>query len=245
MNFNLVIPAFFAGILTFLAPCTLPLVPGYLALISGTNLDDPNAKRKVFLNGLAFVLGFSLVFIILGTLIGIIGQALTPYRVWLTRIAGLFVIIFGFFILNIIKIPFLAKETGGLKAPAPFARGKPLTSLALGAAFATGWTPCVGPILASILLLASTATTVWQGTLLLFVFSVGLAIPFLLIAFGIGRAAALIARLSAILNYVSIVGGVFLIGLGLLLLTNNMALLIAKGYQLLQFINYDRIVNFL
>lgn len=245
MNTVLILPAFFAGILTFLAPCTLPLVPGYLAFISGTSLDDPNARRKVFFNGLAFVVGFSLIFVILGTLVGILGQALTPYRIWLTRIAGVFVIIFGLFMLNVIKIPFLLKETGSLKTPAPFARGKPLTSAALGAAFATGWTPCVGPILASILLLASTTTTALQGAFLLTIFSAGLAIPFLLVAIGIGRASTAIAKLSNVLRYLEAVGGVFLILLGILLFTNQWYWLVAKGYQLFRFINYDKIINFL
>lgn len=252
MNTALIFPAFFAGLLTFLAPCTLPLVPGYLAFISGASLTDlqnsqkaASAKRKVFLNGLAFVVGFSLIFIFFGSLAGFLGSSLAIYRIWLTRIAGIFVIVFGLFMLNVLRIPFLLRETGGLKVSRVFERGKPLNSLILGSSFGIGWTPCVGPILASILLLASTSTTAWQGAALLSVFSAGLAIPFLLIALGIGAASRLIARFGRILNYASVIGGIFLIGLGILLFTNQWYWLVAKGYQLFKFINYDKLINFL
>lgn len=252
MEYSLVIPAFIAGILTFLAPCTLPLVPGYLGFISGTSLEDlkdpsksKGARWKIFLNGLFFIVGFSAVFIIMGTLIGFVGaQFLAPYRLWLGRIGGIFVIIFGLFMLNILKIPFLARETQ-FRAPAVFERGKPVNSLILGSAFAFGWTPCVGPILGSILLLASTSTTALQGGLLLTIFSAGLAIPFLLIAIGIGSASQYIQNISHYLNVVSVVGGIFLIFLGILLLTDNIGLLISYGYQIFQFIEYDRLLDYL
>ncbi len=252
MDFSLFIPAFIAGLLTFLAPCTLPLVPGYLGFISGASLGelkDPMRSRqvrlKIFLNGLFFVLGWTLVFTILGTLIGFIGGAvLAPYRLWLARIGGAFVIIFGLFMLNIIRLPFLAREAR-LKVPPIFERGRPVNSLILGSAFGLGWTPCVGPILGSILLLASTTATALQGALLLSIFSLGLAIPFLAIAVGIGSASNFIERHSGFLNSISVVGGLFLIFLGILLLTNNMALLISYGYQLFQFINYERLLDYL
>lgn len=252
MEFSLIIPAFIAGFLTFLAPCTLPLVPGYLGFISGASLEDlkdpeksKKARWKIFLNGLFFMLGFSAVFIIMGTLVGFIGAAfLVPYRLWLGRIGGVFVIIFGLFMLNILKIPFLMREKQ-LKAPALFNRGNPTNSFILGSAFAFGWTPCVGPILGSILLLASTSTSALQGALMLTIFSAGLAIPFLLIAIGIGSASRYIQNISKYLNVVSIVGGIFLIFIGTLLLTGNMALLISWGYRLFQFINYDRLLDYL
>jgi len=251
MDASLIIPAFIAGILTFLAPCTLPLVPGYLGFISGSSLADLNdptkAKRvrwNVFLNGLMFVIGFSAIFIILGTLAGFAGRALAPYQLWLTRIGGVFVIIFGLFMLNILKLPFLAQTTQ-FKTPKLFQGGRPVNSLILGSAFAFGWTPCVGPILASILLLASTTTTALQGAFLLFIFSLGLAIPFLLIAIGIGSAAKYISKITKYLNVVSMIGGAFLVFLGILLLTNNTNLLISWGYQLLEFINYGELTKFL
>lgn len=252
MDFSLIIPAFIAGMLTFLAPCTLPLVPGYLGFISGASLDDlkdpEKAKRarwKIFLNGFFFMLGFSVVFIILGTLVGFIGATLlVPYRLWLGRIGGIFVIVFGLFMLNVLKIPFLAREKQW-KAPALFERGKPINSFILGSAFAFGWTPCVGPILGSILLLASTSTSALQGALMLTIFSAGLAVPFLLIAIGIGSASRNIQNISKYLNVISIIGGVFLIFLGALLVSGNIGLLISYGYRLLQFINYDRLLDYL
>lgn len=252
MEFSLIIPAFIAGILTFLAPCTLPLVPGYLGFISGASLEDikdpakaKGARWKIFLNGLFFMLGFSSVFIIMGTLVGFIGATfLAPYRLWLGRIGGVFVIIFGLFMLNVLKIPFLTQERQ-LKAPAIFKQGKPTNSFILGSAFAFGWTPCVGPILGSILLLASTSTSALQGALMLAIFSAGLAVPFLLIAIGIGSASRHIQNISKYLNVISIIGGVFLIGLGLLLVTGNVGLLISYGYRLFEFINYDRLLDYL
>lgn len=252
MEFSLVIPSFIAGILTFLAPCTLPLVPGYLGFISGASwedLKDPAKSKKVrwkiFLNGLFFIIGFSAVFIILGTLIGFVGATvLAPYRILLGRIGGVFVIIFGLFMLNVLKIPFLAREMQ-VKTPPIFERGKPLNSFILGSAFAFGWTPCVGPILGSILLLASTSATALEGGFMLTVFSAGLAIPFLLIALGIGSASRYLAHISRYLNVVSIIGGIFLIFLGILLLMGNISLFISWGYRLFQFINYDRLLDYL
>lgn len=252
MDFSLIVPAFIAGILTFLAPCTLPLVPGYLGFISGSSLEDlkdpeksKKARWKIFLNGFFFMLGFSAVFIIMGTLVGFVGATLlAPYRLLLGRIGGVFVIIFGLFMLSALKIPFLMKEKQ-LKAPALFKQGKPANSFILGSAFAFGWTPCVGPILGSVLLLASTSTTALQGGLMLTVFSSGLAVPFLLIAAGIGSASAYITKLSKYLNIISIIGGIFLIFLGILLFTNKLGIWIAYFYQFFGFINYESLLDYL
>jgi len=251
MDLSLVVPAFIAGLLTFLAPCTLPLVPGYLGFISGVSaqdLQDPlkakSARRKIFLNGLLFIIGFSAVFILFGTVAGFFGQALFQYRIWLSRIGGVFVIFFGLFMLNILKIPFLSKEIQ-IKTPAIFANGKPVNSLIFGAAFGFGWTPCVGPILGSILTLAAASATALQGAFLLSVFSFGLAIPFLAIAAGIGSASSHIAKISKYLNIVSMIGGVFLIFLGILLFTNNLGVWIGYFYQWFGFINYDRLLDYL
>lgn len=251
MDFSLIIPAFIAGILTFLAPCTLPLVPAYLGFISGVSakdLQDPltakSAKRKIFLNGALFIIGFSAIFIILGTVAGFFGQLLFGYRVWLSRIGGIFVILFGLFMLNVLKIPFLSKEVQ-IKTPALFQKANPLNSLILGSTFGLGWTPCVGPILGSILTLAAASTTALQGAFLLAVFSLGLAVPFLVIAAGFGSASTHIAKLGKFLNIVSIIGGLFLIFLGILLLTNKLGIWIAYFYQWFNFINYDRLLDYL
>lgn len=251
MDLSLVIPSFIAGLLTFLAPCTLPLVPGYLGFISGVSLEDLNdptktkkIRWKIFQNGLFFIVGFSAVFILLGTLAGLGGRALFPYRIWLARIGGIFVILFGLFMLNILKIPFLSKDVQ-IKTPTFFKRGSALNSLVLGSAFSLGWTPCVGPILGSILTLAAAGETVGQGTLLLSVFSLGLAIPFLVIALSIGSASAYLKRISKYLKLVSVIGGFFLIFLGILLLTNKMGVWISYVYNTFNFINYDRLLDYL
>ncbi|MDA2922451.1 cytochrome c biogenesis protein CcdA [Patescibacteria group bacterium AH-259-L07] len=251
----LIIPAFIAGIITFLAPCTLPLVPAYLGFISGASAKElkgstkkKGARRKIFLNGLFFMIGVTVIFVLFGTLAGLIGQALTPYRIWLTRIGGVFVILFGLLMVGIVKIPFftsLVSSGRRMKLPFRIRRGNPLSSALLGGAFATGWTPCVGPILAAILVLASTSTTAFQGGFLLFVFSMGLAIPFLIVAASFGTILSSIAKITKYLHWVEVIGGIFLILLGILLLTNNMVLLISWGFRLFQFINYERLLNFL
>jgi cytochrome c-type biogenesis protein len=254
MDYSLIIPAFIAGILTFLAPCTLPLVPGYLGFISGASLEDlkdpsksKKVRAKIFLNGLLSVLGFSIVFIILGSLFGLGGSALAQYRVWLSRIGGVFVIFFGLFMMGAFRLPFLdflstEKQINALKFMKP---GNPISSLVFGATFAFGWTPCVGPILGAVLTLAAASTTVGQGALLLAVFSAGLAVPFLVIALGIGSATQYLAKITKYLNIVSIVGGVFLVFLGILLLTDSFSLWLAYAYQLFNFVDYDKLLEFL
>lgn len=246
---GLILPAFGAGLLTFLAPCTLPLVPAYLGFISGLpgeELNDPalahRSRRVVFFNGLFFVFGFSIVFIVLGVIAGFAGAALAPYRLWLTRVGGVLVILFGLFLLGLFRLPWLYGEKR-FHVPRSLRPGRPLTSLAIGLSFGFGWTPCVGPILGSILLLASTTTTALPGGILLAVFSLGLAVPFLIIALGIGSAMKSLKKLGPYLRVVSVIGGAFLVGLGLLLAFNRISLLISWGYKTLAVIGYDRLIN--
>lgn len=252
MDISLVIPAFVAGLLTFLAPCTFPLLPGYLGFISGTSLDDlkdperaKTVRRKILLNGAVFMLGFAAVFIVLGTLVGFVGSIfLAPYRIWLMRIGGLFVILFGLFMLGAVKIPFLLTEKR-IHVPPLFQRGRAVNSFILGGTFALGWTPCVGPILGSILFVASASQTALQGGLLLAVFCAGLTVPFIVIAACIGSVSMYMAKISLYLDAVSIVGGLLLIFIGILLLTGNFSFLISRGYFLFRFINYDALINYL
>jgi len=251
----LIIPAFIAGIITFLAPCTLPLVPAYLGFISGTSAAEfkdaaraSAARRKIFLNGLFFMLGVTIVFVLFGTLAGLLGQSLAPWRIWLTRIGGAFVILFGLYMIGALKFPFLnalLSVERKVKLPFKIKRGNPLSSTALGASFAFGWTPCVGPILGSILLLASTSATAFQGGFLLFIFSMGLAVPFLIIAAGFGTLSTRVGKITKYLGWVEVIGGIFLIFLGYLLITNNFSLLISYGYQWLDFINYSVLMDYL
>lgn len=251
MNLALVIPAFIAGILTFLAPCTLPLVPGYLGFVSGASLDDlkdptkaARTRWKIFKNGLFYVIGFSAVFIALGSLFGLGGAALAAYRVWMARIGGVFVILFGLFMTGLFKPTFLQVEKQF--HPNSFLKpGRPVSSFLLGVTFAFGWTPCVGPILGSILLIASTTATVGQGAFLLTVFSLGLALPFLAVALGIGWSTKYLRDMAKHLEKVSIIGGILLIFIGILLLTNKMTVWVAFFYRFLNFLNYDRLLDYL
>jgi cytochrome c-type biogenesis protein len=252
---SLIIPAFIAGLLTFLAPCTLPLVPGYLGFISGVSLEDikdpvksKKARARIFLNGLFYVIGFSIIFILLGSLFGLAGSILFKYRIWLSRVGGAFVILFGLYmILGAVRIPFLSflstdKRLQFTKFVKP---GNPLSSFLFGTAFGFGWTPCVGPVLGSILLLASSSATVGSGALLLTVFSLGLAVPFLAIAAGIGSASGFLNRISRHLGWISAIGGIFLIFLGLLLVTNKFAFWLSYAYGLFDFINYESLLEYL
>ena len=248
---TLIIPAFIAGLLTFLAPCTLPMVPAYIGFISGVSseeLENPEtaraARRKMFLNGIFFIIGFAIIFIIFGTLAGLLGQGLASYRLWLTRIGGIFVILFGLFMMGAFKLSFLTKERR-IKTPSFLTMGKPTSSLAIGSAFGLGWTPCVGPVLGSILLLASTSSTALQGGFLLAIFSAGLAVPFVLVALGYGKATQYIKRISGYLKWIQIIGGIFLVLLGILLFTDRFGLLIQYGYEIFQFIEYDRLLDYL
>lgn len=249
MLLNLAIPSFIAGLLTFLAPCTLPLVPGYLGFISGVSPRDlkeasGSARRKIFMNGVMYVVGFSAVFIVLGSLFGLGGAALFKYRVWLSRIGGVFVILFGLYMMHVFEIPFLASDRK-LQPPKALKPGNPLSSLIFGATFAFGWSPCVGPILGSVLFLASTSATVAQGAFLLFIFSLGLAVPFLIIAIGIGSATQYIKKLEKFFRVFSFIGGVFLVFLGVLLLTNKLGVWIAFFFQAFSFLRYEQLLNYL
>lgn len=253
--YHLLIPSFIAGLLTFLAPCTLPLVPAYLGFISGVSAKDLQSPEKaksirtrVFRNGVFYVLGFSVVFIFLGVLFGIGGYALEQYRFVLSRVGGVLVLFFGLYLLGVFeRIPsiqrFFSKEHRfSIHHLEP---GSPLSSFLFGATFAFGWTPCVGPILGSVLLLASSTATVAQGALLLAMFSLGLAIPFLVLAFGIAHASHAIQKLTKLLPYISIVGGVFLLILGVLLLTDSLSLWLSLVYKAFEFLHYDSLLRYL
>ncbi|MBI2048151.1 MAG: sulfite exporter TauE/SafE family protein [Parcubacteria group bacterium] len=247
--------AFIAGLITFLAPCTLPLVPGYLGFVSGVplkDLEDPakarHVRSKIFLNGFFFTVGFSAIFIILGTAIGLLGGALAQYQVWLNRIGGILIVLFGLFMLDVIKIPALQFEHR-LKLPQFIRRGNPTSSFIMGAAFGTGWTPCVGPVLGAILTLSATVDGALQGALLLSVFSLGLAIPFWIIALGIGSATLYIQKFINYLRVISVIGGLFLIFLGVLLFIGKLGLLISWGFQIMSLFGLDayeeRLLEFL
>lgn len=252
---TLIIPAFIAGLLTFLAPCTLPLVPGFLGFISGVSAEDLKngnigslARKQVVKNALFYIFGFSTVFILLGTVFAFGGAKLAGQRILLARIGGVFIIFFGLYLMGAFKkiqaFRFLSSEKKF--HPARILKpGTPASSMIFGMTFALGWSPCVGPILGSILVLASTSGTVLQGTMLLTIFSLGLGLPFLVVALGISHAMEYIKKISKYLHIVSIIGGVFLVFLGILLVTDRLVLWSAMFYDLFDFIGYERLLDHL
>jgi cytochrome c-type biogenesis protein len=234
-SFPLPVAAFFAGVLSFLSPCVLPLVPGYVSLISGTTVDgiqDQNARllRRVMLSSAMFVLGFSIVFISLGAVATTLGQVTRQYYPLLTRVAGIVIIIFGLHLTGIWKIRALYADK---RMHAVKGGSTPWGAFVVGFAFAFGWTPCIGPILATILAFAAAEETVFKGTMLLAVYSLGLAVPFLLTSIGIDRFLTFYARFRRHLHAIEVASGALLIVIGLLIVTRHFTVL--SGY--LSFLN--------
>jgi cytochrome c-type biogenesis protein len=221
------IAVFLAGLLSFLSPCVLPLVPGYVSLISGTSVEqlqsaDRKLSRTVLLNSLMFILGFSVVFISLGAVATGIGQFMNIYRRQLMQVAGVVIIIFGLHLIGVFKIKALLmdKRLHDVKGS-----GTAIGAFLVGFAFAFGWTPCIGPILAGVLAIASSEDTVIKGVLLLAVYSAGLAVPFLLTSLGVERFLAFYSRFRRHLHTVEVVSGVFLVFVGALILTRHFTIL--------------------
>jgi len=214
--------AFIAGLVSFLSPCVLPIIPGFLAYLSGTSIGDSKANRsEIFINSLLFVLGFSLIFAILGVLLNSLLRSVAgDVLVWLGRVGGIIIIFFGLYLTKLIRIPYLEREHK-LKVKTKF-KSKYLTSFAFGSAFAAGWTPCVGAALgATLALAASQPVTAFS---LLLSYSLGLGIPFLIVGLFTAQASNLINKYANVLSYVNIVFGIILIALGILVFTQNLNL---------------------
>jgi len=221
--------AFAAGIVSFISPCVLPIVPGYLSFISGINVakfknqDTPKDQaRRVAITSLFFVLGFSTVFVLLGAAATMVGYYLQQYKRVLGMAGGVVIIILGLHLMGVFRIKWLLGE---MRAEV---KEKPLGLLGayiVGIAFAFGWTPCIGPILAGILLYASQQETVSQGVVLLSAYSAGLGIPFLAAGLAVNWFFAASARIKKQMRLVEIGSGVLLIGVGLLLITDRLTLL--------------------
>lgn len=219
--------AFLAGMASFLSPCVLSLVPAYVTYLSGRAMVTPGVGGGVVENrwstlshGVAFVLGFSAVFIALGATASAIGAVLYDARDWLAKIGGLVVIVFGLHTMGVIRIPVLDYDTRRQSAPAP-GLGY-LSSALMGVFFSAGWAPCVGPVLGAVLTMALTTEGVSRGVVLLTAYSLGLGIPFLLAAAGIGRVSDLLRRYGRYMRYVSVVTGVLLIVIGVMLFTGTL-----------------------
>ncbi len=212
--------AFIAGIVSFLSPCVLPLIPGYLAYLAGTSIGESGAKRReIFFNSVCFVLGFGLVFALLGVLLNtLLSRVAYDVQIWLSRIGGVLIMIFGLHLTGLLKIPFLDRERK-LNVRSRF-KSRYLTSMVFGAAFAAGWTPCVGAVLGAILGLATTQSGL--AFTLLLSYSAGFGLPFLLVGLFTAQAAAVIRRYGVWALRVHRAFGVLLIILGVLIFTQTL-----------------------
>lgn len=214
-----------AGLLSFLSPCVLPLVPSYLSFVTGMTLDDIEEgtdRTTVMLHSILFVGGFTVVFLLMGATASFLGQFFLLYQDWVARVGGVIIVVFGLHLLGVFRIRALLREKRVQLSEKPAGH---LGTIAVGAALGAGWTPCIGPILGAILGLAGTSETVWQGTGLLLAYSAGLAIPFLLAALALDAFLKAFVRFRRWIPVVEKASGILLILLGLLLVSGNFTLL--------------------
>lgn len=234
MNVELSYPlAFSAGLLSFLSPCVLPLMPIYLGYLTGAgagnrNVDAAQGRRFTLAHGVAFVVGFTLVFMAWGAIGGAIGDFVR--NPWFVRIGAILLFVMGLHLLGVVQIPLLYMEKR-----LEMQRGANpniFSSLMIGATFGAGWTPCVGPVLGAIWMLAAQNSSAMQGSLLLLAYSLGLGIPFLIGALGLGQASSFIRRMGPYLRYIEIASGVLVILIAVLLFTGRMTALNNYFYEL-------------
>ena len=237
------ITVFFAGLLTFLSPCIFPLIPGYISFMSGesiVNIQEENKtsknilRLKAFLGAIFFGLGFSIVFVTLGASATTLGSLLEEHRTLLAQIGGVIVIIFGLHMLGVFKINFLlkTKKINYKRHSYPFY----IESFILGIVFVLGWTPCIGPILTGVIAIASQEETVSQGMTLLFTYSLGLWIPFLIAALAVNEVMVLIKKTGKYLIWIERIAGILLILVGIILLFNQMTALTAIFSNIFSFL---------
>ncbi|MCX5803086.1 MAG: cytochrome c biogenesis protein CcdA [Proteobacteria bacterium] len=232
------IVAFSTGMLSFFSPCILPLVPSYLIFISGITFDNYNElefkkyRKIVLIHSISFIFGFSVVFVSLGISSSLIGKFLSTYQTYIMRFGGLILILMGLYYLNIIRIPMLNHEKIIHLKEKPVGL---LGSFIVGITFSVGWTPCVGPALSSILIIASTTQNILEGIYLLSLYSLGLAIPFIISALIFDRLFTLLKKFSHIVRYSMKVMGILLIIIGVLLFSSYYSTLSLRLGQLIAF----------
>ncbi|MBI1802568.1 MAG: sulfite exporter TauE/SafE family protein [Chloroflexi bacterium] len=218
-----------AGLLSFISPCCLPLVPAYLSYITGVSVEEFSSeqikekRRQVLMSAVAFAVGLALIFTILGATATAIGQVLLDYQEWLARAAGVLIIVFGLNMLGLLKISIFeqSKRLDFSQRRAPGFLG----SVLMGSAFGVGWTPCVGPFLGSVLLLASQTQTVSSGMLLLFIYGLGLGLPFVVAGLLIGQLVQVLRRIKRYMRAITYASGGLLVGMGLLVFSNQLSLM--------------------
>ncbi|HBG75071.1 MAG: hypothetical protein A2X25_04310 [Chloroflexi bacterium GWB2_49_20] len=222
--------AFLAGLASFLSPCVLSLVPAYIGYLGGRAVGgEINAKNRwiTFSHGVAFVLGFTLVFLLFNIIASALGGMLFDIRNWVAKIGGLIVVAFGLHMIGVFRIPFLEYDVR-VHSSVNQNMGY-LSSMLMGVFFSAGWSPCVGPVLGTILTLSANGGNVWVGTKLGLAYSAGLAIPFLVAALGIGWVTTILRKYSKTMRFVEIIMGVLLVVIGILLITGKFALLAPNG----------------
>jgi cytochrome c-type biogenesis protein len=232
VNVN-VLTAFLAGLVSFVSPCVLPLIPAYLSFLTGSSLEelkthsDAASRTRVMLHALAFVAGFTLVFIAIGLSASALGAVFIQYKDWIARLGGLVVIVLGLNMIGLFKIPALAMDK---RLQLRSANRSLFASGLVGIGFAAGWSPCIGPILSGIILIAS-QEHYERAAFLLFVYSLGLAIPFLITAGAIGQALGVLHRIKRYLGAIEVGAGVFLVATGLVLITGSFYRVAGVFYQ--------------
>lgn len=222
-----IVVAFLAGVLSFLSPCVLPLVPSYLSFVTGMSLEDLQQgfdRRRVLVHSGLFVAGFTLIFVLLGASASFLGGFLRYNSDWIARIGGAIIVVFGLHLMGVLRLAPLMREKRMHLSDKPVGY---LGTLLVGVAFGAGWTPCIGPVLGAILTMAASQEQLLQGVWLLFVYSMGLAIPFVLSALALERFLAAFSRFRRLLPAVQVASGALLVVLGLLLVTGSFVLLAA------------------
>ncbi len=215
--------AFFAGLLSFLSPCVLPLVPSYVTFITGMTLEDlQQSRRETLFHAITFVLGFSLIFLALGAGATVFGQIMIRYRDWISRIGGVLIILFGLYMLGVFNLGLLARDTRLHLANKPIGF---FGTFIVGIAFGAGWSPCIGPILGAIMTMAANEADLSRGLVLLAAYSAGLAVPFLLAAVMVERFLAVFAKLRHRMVWVNRIAGAMLLFVGFLMVTDRFTML--------------------
>ena len=229
-----IITAFLAGLVSFVSPCVLPLVPSYLSFLTGTSLEDlkaeasAEAKARVLIHALAFVCGFTVIFVLIGLSASAIGGVFATYKDPIARVGGAIIIILGLNMMGVFKIPALMMDKRFHLQP----RKQSLwVSFLVGLGFAAGWSPCIGPILSGIILLAASEKTLWQAAFLLLVYSLGLAIPFLITAAAITQSLGVLNRIKRFLPAIEAASGAILVATGLVLVTGSFTRIAGFFYQ--------------